>query len=148
MKISERAKKDFAFYRDSLLDMIGHDVGVDIIAVPGGHTAIECWYAADTLGKLLECSEPELLAKVLRSKQSVNLQIKLWAEDIADGMLLTQRELSIYTYGWPDWIFKAVMQQAARLAKDKLGFMPRFTRIEHIHDNLLFPDMHDFDPII
>ena len=148
MKISERSKAEFAFYRDTPLDMIGHSIGVTTNADANGRTALECWWAKDTHGKTLPCREPELLAKVMRSKQSVNLQIKLWAEDVADGMLLRQPELVEYCHGWPEWVLRATMEQAAKVVSKVVGYVPRFARMEYVLGNLWFPEMDSFDAAI
>lgn len=150
MKISKRARTEFAFYRDTPLDMLGHAVeGRDYSCVEG-HSALECWYAKDTLGQLLQCSEPKLLDKVCRGKKSINLQIQLWAEDIADGRFATlrQAELVDYCHGWPKWIFLSVLEQAGKIASDAIGFAPRFTRFETVLGNWWPPEMDSFDPKI
>lgn len=148
LKITDRSKAEFAFYRDTPLDMIGHTVGVDAAADPNGYSALECWWAKDTHGKTLPCREPELLAKVIRSKQSVNLQVKLWAEDVADGMLLRQAELVEYVHGWPEWVLRAVLEQAGKIATRIIGFAPRFARAEYLWGNLWLPEMDSFDASI
>jgi hypothetical protein len=148
MKITERAKSEFEFYRDTPLDMIGHTVGVVAVGAEGGYTAIESWWALDTHGEALPCLEPELLAKVIRSKKSVNLQVRMWAEDIADGMLLRQSELIEYAHGWPSWVLRAVMEQASRISEKAMGFVPRFARAEFLKGTLWLPEMDDFDPSI
>lgn len=150
-KITDRAKAEFAFYAESDLDMIGQHVGVVSWPFPGdsdGYSALECWWAKDTHGKMLPCREPELLAKVLRSKQSVNLQVKMWAEDVADGSLLRQLELVTYAHGWPEWVFRAVLEQAGKIANGMVGFIPRFARAEYLFGNLWLPEMDRFDPVI
>lgn len=147
-KITDRAKAEFEFYRKTPLDMIGHEVGVEAVADSSGYTALECWWARDTHGETLPCREPELLAKVIRSKQSVNLQVKLWAEDVADGMLLRQAELVEYVHGWPSWVLRAVLEQAAKIATQIVGFAPRFARAEYLWDNLWLPEMDSFDASI
>src|SRR5580698_5521857 len=52
-----------------------------------GKTAKHCFYKADSEGKKLPCSEPELLVELLTCKAGVNLQIKMWAEGRADCTL-------------------------------------------------------------
>ena len=148
LKITDRARAEFAFYRETPLDMIGHNVGVEITDDPNGYSALECWWAKDTHGKTLPCREQKLLAKVIRSKQSVNLQIKLWAEDVADGMLLRQSELLEYVHGWPEWVFRATMEQAGKRATQIIGFAPRFARAEYLWGNLWLPEMDSFDAAI
>lgn len=128
--------------------MIGHVVSVDMPNDPNGRSALECWWAKDTHGKTIPCREPEILSKVIRSKQSVNLQIKLWAEDMASGLLLRQAELVGYTHGWPEWTMRAVMEQAGKIATETIGYIPRFARPEYVLGNLWFPEMDIFDPMI
>src|SRR6266496_4345440 len=100
MKIGRRAKKDFDFFIQTDLDMIGDSLTIDARYDPAGLSALECWYQGDTYGKIFPCREIELLTKVERAKQSWNLQIKLWAEDIA-GCLLSIEELRGYCIGLP-----------------------------------------------
>lgn len=146
MKISARAKDEFEFYLHTDLDMIGHTREVTHSA--DGQSALECWWLRDTHGKNAPCREPEVLAKAIRGKESINLQVKLWAEDIADGMLLRQRELLEYTRGWPEWIFRAVMNQAAKITMNTVGFVPRFARAEYLFGNVWPPELDRFDAAI
>lgn len=148
LKITDRAKADFAFYRDTPLGMVGVGIGCATTLAPSGFSAMECWFAKDTHGKTLPCREPELLDKVLRGKASVNLQVKLWAEDVADGMLLRQAELVEYVHGWPEWVLRAVMAQAGKIATRIVGFAPRFARAEYVMGNLWLPEMDIFDASI
>lgn len=148
MKITDRIKAEFEFYRDTPLDMIGQQVGVDVVPDPSGHSALECWMAKDTHGKDLPCREPEVLLKAFRGKKSVNLQVKLWAEDVADGLMLRQPELAEYTTSWPEWVFRATMEQAGRIAERMVGFVPRFARAEYFRGSIWFPEMDNFDPEI
>lgn len=148
-KISEKAKVEFEFYLNSSLDMVGRSIGdVGLESSNSGHSALECWWALDTHGKTVPCRELDVLSKVMRSKKSVNLQVRLWAEDIADGMLLRQSELLDYTHKWPEWVFRATMEQAAKLLRKTIGFVPRFARAEYLCGTLWPPHMDSFDPSI
>lgn len=126
IKVTRRACADFAFFAATDLDMIG----VEPISEcdQNGYSALECWFERDTHGRTVPCREPELLAKVERSKKSWNLQVKLWAEDIADGLVIGRDELRRYCEGLPGWIFEATMNQAARLCRERVGFVPSFAR--------------------
>ena len=149
MRISSRAKSEFLFYQGLELDMIGHIVGCKSVQYDEkGASALEAWWSIDTHGKEIPCREIELLEKVIRSKQSINLQIKLWAEDIADGLILRQSELIEYTHNWPNWVIRATMEQAKKLTKERLGFSPRFARLEFLFKNIWLPEMDRFDPVI
>lgn len=127
---TRKALDDFAFFFGTDLDMIG----VEPIGEPdpNGYSALECWYAHDTYGQTLPCRDPELLAKVERSKKSWNLQIKIWAEDIADGTILKRDEFRYYCdrLNAPEWIFEATMNQAAKICRQKVGFVPSYARLE------------------
>lgn len=89
--------------------------------------------------------------------------IKMWAEDIADGMLLKQQELVEYCHNLPVWIFEAVMAQAHLISLrkqvgdpkaqfmrgyEKTGLGPRYARTEYLWNNLWLPEMDHFDWVI
>jgi len=128
MNASLRVKQDFQFYLETPLDMVGKVVGAPpLVPDPRGKSALECWVFYDTHGKTMPCAEPEVLDKVRRSKASINLMVKLWAEDLA-GALLSRAEVQRYTEGWPTWVARAVEEQAAKLAQRQVGFVPSFIR--------------------
>lgn len=52
-----------------------------------GCSAKEAFYLYDTQGKIIPTNEPELLYKILKVKGSINLHIKMYAEDRAKGLL-------------------------------------------------------------
>lgn len=138
---------DIDFYASCGLDMIGHEIGAAIKADPNGQSARTCFTHFDTHGKIIPCREPEEFARLLRAKKSVNLQIKLWAEDVASG-LLTQKELIDYTHRWPDWVLRAVFNQAARICQKQIGFVPRFARLGYVKNTIQPPEMDSFNPNI
>ena len=72
--------------------------------------------------------EYELVKRVQEGKKSVNLQIKLWAEDI--GVLLMPMELNEYCKEkYPVWVFKSTILQAQKRYIDSIGFIPTFCKI-------------------
>lgn len=149
IKPSKSGIEDFNFYTATKLDMIGFDVGIiNPRDNASGYTALECFYQRDTHGEILPCREIELLQKAERGKQSWNLQIKMWAEDIADGMLLQQSELVEYCHGLPPWIFEATVNQAAKICFNNVGFVPRFAQVLTVKKQWWPPYMRDFDPEI
>lgn len=78
----------------------------------GIKTAKECFYIFDSQGKLEACSEPKLLQQILLCKESVNFQIKEWAQDRAKGYLpKIEFENISHELGLLDWQIKAVEQQ-------------------------------------
>jgi hypothetical protein len=95
MKYSKEFERDYEWYLKNL-DTFNFDgantyinkKGLDII-VPNeeGLTAKECFYLYDSQGIIEPCREPELYKQLLKCKGSVNLHIKMWAEDRAKGYL-------------------------------------------------------------
>jgi hypothetical protein len=75
-------------------------------------------------GCLVPTKEWELVKRVQEGKMSVNLQIKLWSEDV--GYLLMPEELLIYCKGYPEWVFHSTMEQSKRRILKDVGFIPSF----------------------
>ena len=124
------ALTDFQFFESSDLDIIGADDAqtqlIRAAASPSGASAERAWKALDGQGRIIPCCEPERLIKAMRSKKSWNLQVREWAIDLADGMLLTMEELHDYTAAAPAWIRKATINQAAKHAQDRIGYVPNY----------------------
>lgn len=79
-------------------------------------------------GYKIPTKEYELVKRVQEGKMSVNLQMKLWAEDV--GILLMPNELYTYCKGYPEWVFKGTMEQAKRRIIKEVGFVPTFMKYE------------------
>ena len=58
-----------------------------IVTDPGGLSAVECFYIYDTTGKVVPTRQFLKLLKLYTTKASVNLHIKMYAEDRAAGLL-------------------------------------------------------------
>ena len=78
-----------------------------------GVDAVKAFNAIDSLGINPPCCEPDLLADAWNGKAALNLQIKMWAQGINDGVTALwelQEE-----YDWlPEWVWEAVVGQAGR----------------------------------
>lgn len=151
--VSDASKHDFDFFLATPLDMIG-ETDVDAMQIEQmksttGYTALECWYLKDTHGKIEPCREACELKKAVRGKKSWNLQIKMWAEDLSGDMpTLRQRELHEWCSGLPSWIFEGTLRQAAKRARERMLWSPRFTRLEKLFGVWWPPDMDEFDACI
>jgi hypothetical protein len=90
-----------------------------------GKTAKECFYILDSTGKYEECSELDMLYNLLNCKASLNLQIKLWAEEIEE-LLISKEQIKENTalaigilleiqkeYQLPEWVIKAITKQTS-----------------------------------
>ena len=150
IKISARAREEFEFLSRCGLDMIGRVVGhAPEKNHPDGYSALECWFFMDTHGIALPCSDHEELQRIFRAKKSVNLQVRLWAEDLADGSLLTPLELfSRHLAGWPQWVFEAALAQARKICMNNpmIGFFPTFLGCSVFLGAFWSSDMDYFDP--
>ena len=89
------------------------------------YSALDCWFTMDSKGQHKRCYESDLLDRVLQAKASWNLQIKMWAETIVEGTLFVD-ELKEYCEDYPEWIFKATINQASKMVYQKIGFVPTF----------------------
>lgn len=77
-------------------------------------------------GYMLPTNEIELVRRAQNGKMSVNLQIKLWSEDV--GMLLMPNELKNYCKDMPKWVYEAVIKQTEKRYMNEIGFIPSFLR--------------------
>jgi len=87
--------------------------GIDIVQFDkNGKTAKECFYLYDSSGIINPTCEPDELATLLKTKGSVNLHIKMYAEDRARGYLPKREFDKICSeYKLPDWFIDAVQNQ-------------------------------------
>lgn len=74
-----------------------------------GITAFEAW---DNEGKIRPTKHPNILHSLLKTKGSVNLHIKMYAEDRARGYLPKLEFLNICEQlSFPVWVYEAVEKQ-------------------------------------
>src|SRR5690606_18318805 len=77
-----------------------------------GRTAKECFFLYDSQGQISPCREPKRLKMLLKTKGSVNLHIKMYAEDRARGYLpLIEFKQICIDINAPSWFFEAVENQ-------------------------------------
>ena len=120
MKYSKKFEDDYKFYLrvKDVFNFDGSDCyinkkGIDIIQHDvKGKTAKECFYLYDSNGIIAKTSEPFELRELLKTKGSVNLHIKMYAQDRAKGYLpkiefnKICKELDL-----PIWFIEAVENQ-------------------------------------
>jgi hypothetical protein len=121
IKISNKNKENFLFLTTTHLHGIGVGVGCETQLNTDGYTALEAWVYLDTHGKKVECKEPELLDLAISGKASWNLQIKQWAEDLAEGLLIQEPEIEEYCKDYPSWIKKSTINQSKQIIKKQNG---------------------------
>jgi hypothetical protein len=81
-------------------------------------------------GYFIPTRELDLVRRVQEGKMSVNLQIKMWAEDL--GNLLMPKELYSYCKNYPSWVYKATMEQTKQRFMKEIGFIPTFMKLGDI----------------
>jgi len=80
-----------------------------------GKSAKDCFYLYDTSGVIKKTNEPVKLRKLLKTKGSVNLHIKMYAEDRGRGYLpLAELVDMCKEYKSPDWFFDAIERQKCK----------------------------------
>jgi hypothetical protein len=125
-KYKTNFERDWAFYVDN--SSVFTFSGKPLITHPfkaTGVSAKEAFYIKDSTGKVIATKELTLLQKVFNVKASINLQIKMWAEDLAMGILHIQDLWYIKKeYNPPDWVFDAIVQQSKKYATNKKMEVP------------------------
>lgn len=80
-----------------------------------GVSGLVAFYAYDSLGMVLETKHPNILAALLHTKKSVNLHIRMYAEDRAAGRLPKFELIELCKrLGAPDWFYEAVENQKGK----------------------------------
>lgn len=91
-----------------------------ILDMDEGKSAKECFFILDSQGKLKPTNEPELLSKVIKCKESINFQIKEYAQDRAKGYLpKIEFDKIVKEFELLDWMIKAVEQQKHKYYENK-----------------------------
>lgn len=119
-KYKRTFERDFKFYMrmrhkfsfDGTLEYISKKGEYLIHYDPEGVDGKRAFYEYDTNGKIFPTRHPNLLHSLLKTKGSVNLHIKMFAEDRAKGRypLIELRAFCI-KYKCPNWFREAVEAQ-------------------------------------
>lgn len=114
MKYSESFERDWNWYY-KYRNIFTFDGSYDRILSYDefeGYNAKHCFYILDSKGKVLQTNEPRLLTEILKCKGSINLHIKMWAEDRAKGILpKIEFEKIIEEFELLPWMTEAVEKQ-------------------------------------
>lgn len=120
MNYSKKFERDYHWYMqvspifnfdgvDKYLSKRGEEM---IVPDEGGYGAKQCFYSYDSRGKIIPCCEPQKLKTLFKTKGSVNLHIKMFAEDRAKG-ILTKPEIESFSTELqaPPWFLEAIERQ-------------------------------------
>ncbi len=85
---------------------------------PNGIDGKKAFYLYDSSGEIRKTKHPNLLHALLKTKGSVNLHIKMYAEDRASGILPKYELLEMCKeFNAPEWFFSAVENQKMKYWK-------------------------------
>lgn len=123
MKFSKKFERDYEWYV-SISDIFDFDGVEDYTSKAGipmiqyskqGMSAKECFYLFDSQGIVKKTKEPKRLKKLYKTKGSVNLHIKMYAEDRASGLLPeTEFRKIVKEINPPKWFVDAVENQKGK----------------------------------
>ena len=116
VKYNTAFNRDYNFYLHNLdvFSFAGKPTP-SVLKSSTGASAKRCFHVYDSTGQMEPCREPELLQRLLICKASVNLNIRLWAQGIAQSVLCPP-ELGEFlkSINAPDWVLKAARNQGER----------------------------------
>lgn len=95
-----------------------------------GYTPIQCYVLTDSHGDRdgpHPCIDYDTLDRVMRGKENINLQIKMWVEGVIEGTSFPT-EIKEWTKDYPEWVFKSFLNQLHKEVTKKIGFVPTFMR--------------------
>jgi len=122
MKYSKNFERDYNWYlthKDQFTFDGSLDTSDKVIFSENGKSAKDCFYIYDSSGQVVQTKEPELLHKIFKCKGSVNLNIKMWAEDLANGTLPTSLFKDICNeFNLLPWMIDAVEKQKIKYRHD------------------------------
>lgn len=118
-KYSKGFERDWKFYNDNKdrYNFCGEEIDIAVWS-PTGVDAKYAFLKYDSKKEIFPTKEPELLNSILLCKASVNLHIKMYAEDLERGTfsLIDLEEIRTETRA-PAWFMQAVWNQAKAISK-------------------------------
>lgn len=116
VKYSKNFERDFKWYLQvrSLFNFDGKR-SEEIIYNKKGVDGKRAYFEYDSHGKIVATKHPNILATLLKTKGSVNLHIKMYAEDRAKGILpkMLFNEI-VDEIKAPNWFIEAVENQKTK----------------------------------
>ena len=125
-KYSPEFERDFSWYL-KMRTMFNFDGNANYYDKKGqniivydkkGVSGKEAFYKWDSSGKIIPTRHPNILHTLLKTKGSVNLHIKMYAEDRANGLFpLAEFQDFCTKYNCPIWFITAVENQKFKYYK-------------------------------
>lgn len=114
MKYSKNFNRDFNWYLSmrNVFDFDGALYNDEIIYDKNGIDGKKAFHIYDSQGKYKPTKHPNILRQLLKVKGSVNLHIKMYAEDRAKGYLpKIEFDKICLEYNVPEWFINSVEKQ-------------------------------------
>lgn len=132
MKITKTIQRDINFYKSITIELDPPVKTIEALskAKHGELTPDEAFAQYDTHGTFDGVKDRAETLTLMRKKAGANLQIKMWAEGVADEpttMPLIEVVEMIAENGYPDWVLSAIVNQASGLFETRRGFTASFT---------------------
>jgi hypothetical protein len=87
----------------------------EVISDKNGIDGRKAFYLLDTEGKLFPTKHPNILTTLIKTKGSVNLHVKMYAEDRASGLLpLIEFRGMCIKWKAPKWFYNSVEHQKVK----------------------------------
>src|SRR6185312_10751632 len=110
-KYSNRFNEDYDFYMYNIEKLNFCGSHVDLVE-KGNLDVKKAFFLWDSQGRITNCENPELLRKLIITKKSVNLHIKMWAEGRLEMTLpICDWETIQIEFMLPDWAIKSCDNQ-------------------------------------
>jgi hypothetical protein len=125
VKYSANFDRDWAFYTQNVskLSFWGGDPIFKPQLDPNGIPAKEFFFKLDSTGmkkmQSVGCSEPDLVADVLKFKKALNFHIKMWSEGFEDVGQGVAEYMATFDDP-PDWVEVSFRNQLLKIHKDKV----------------------------
>lgn len=118
-KVGDRARERFAHFHQcqDTLRLTPPEFALD------GHTALEAFHALESWGEKLPTCEPEALSRALNGKAQHGMTVRMLAESYVERTLFASDLDDL-----PAWVRSDVLNTAAKVAQEKLGWVPTFVR--------------------
>ena len=83
-----------------------------------GIDGLQSFNQIDTFGKQVKTKHPNIVKTALKTKGSINLHIKMYAEDLTKGLLFLH-EIDEWVKDWnaPSWFKEAIIKQSKKVYK-------------------------------
>lgn len=123
MKIRQKARDKYAWYLGLCRPDEPRPLPAEKIPMAwDGHNAPRCFHVFESTGIMEPCMEPELLERYIQGKSWHGVTVEMVAECYFERLAFADEIHRDY----PAWVAAEIFELATKIARKKLGFVPRF----------------------